>query len=297
VSSVRDRQRAAARAKLEREMAARAEAARRKRLLQARIGAGVAGAVVIALVVWIVVAATGGKKPSVSASSTPSACEWIPEVAPGQTPPAGVKEVGMPPTNVPRSGYQVLTFTTNLGVIKVEMDLAKAPCTSANLAYLATKKFYDNTSCHRLVESIFALQCGDPSGTGSGGASYRFADENLPTDKLPAYHEGDVAMANRSTPVTDGSQFFFIWKNSPLPGKYSLFGRVIQGLDIVKKVAAGGDDGASGQKGDGHPKTKITFKSVTVGPVTQQSAATPATPPASPSGPASPSAAVSSPAQ
>ena len=101
---------------------------------------------------------------------------------------------------MPRSGYQVFTFETNLGVIKVESDLSKTPCTAASIAYLASKGFYDNTSCHRLVPAIFALQCGDPAGTGAGGATYRFADENLPKDKLPAYHAGDVAMANQGQP-------------------------------------------------------------------------------------------------
>jgi len=282
-------------------MAARQEAARRKRLLQARVGAGVAGVVVLAAVVWIIAAATGGSQPTANPSSGPTACEWIPQlpeattspdtVSPGTaspgaaspTPalPEGIKDVGTPPTDVPRSGFQVLTFTTNLGVIKVEMDLSKTPCTAANLSYLASKKFYDGSSCHRLVPSIFALQCGDPSGTGSGGASYRFADENLPTGKLPAYHEGDVAMANTGQPGSNGSQFFFLWASSQLQADYSLFGRVIEGVDIVKKVGAGGDDGAfEAQAGGGHPKTKIVFKTVTAGPVTSESAAKNTTAPA-----------------
>jgi peptidyl-prolyl cis-trans isomerase B (cyclophilin B) len=285
VSSVRDRQRAAARARLVREMSARAETARRKRLLQARIGMGVAGVLVLAAVVWIVSAVAGGSsKPTAAstASPTPSTCEWVPQTING-TPPPEIKEVGTPPTDVPRAGYQVVTINTNLGVIKIEMNLAKAPCTSANIAYLTGKKYYDGSSCHRLVADIFALQCGDPSGTGSGGPTYRFAEENLPTNKLPAYHEGDVAMARSQQPGTNGSQFFFIWANSTLQGDYSLFGHVIAGLDIIKKVAAAGDDGAfaQGGAGGGHPKLKITFKSVTVGPVTPQSQVSPA--PAAPS--------------
>jgi peptidyl-prolyl cis-trans isomerase B (cyclophilin B) len=174
----------------------------------------------------------------------------------------------------------------------MEMDLSKTPCTAASIAYLANKKFYDNSSCHRLVQEIFALQCGDPSGTGSGGATYRFADENLPKDKLPAYHEGDVAMANTGQPGSNGSQFFFLWSNSTLQGDYSLFGRVIEGMDIVKKVAAGGDDGAFAQQaGGGHPKIKFTFKTVRAGPVTEFSVAP--TPTAEPSPAATPSASAS----
>jgi len=295
VSSERDnRQRAAARARLEREMAARAEAARRKRVLQARIGAGVAAVVVLGAVIWIIAAATGGG----SSTTTPTAnngCQWGDALAdlptpppdpsgsasasssasPGASPtrslPAGIKDVGTPPTTVARSGFQVLTFETNLGDIKIQMDLSKTPCTGASMAYLAGKSFYDNSTCHRLVAQIFALQCGDPSGTGSGGVTYQVADENLPTGKLPAYHAGDVAMANVGSPNTNGSQFFFIFDNSQLQGNYTLWGQVIQGLDIVKKVGAGGDDGAfegNGGAGGGHPKIALTFKKVTAGPVT-----------------------------
>jgi peptidyl-prolyl cis-trans isomerase B (cyclophilin B) len=301
VSSERDnRQRAAARARLEREMAARAEAARRKRVLQARVGAGVAAVVVLGAVIWIIAAAAGGT----SKTTTPTAnngCVWgdalagqpTPEpdpsnsasasasssasASPGASPtrslPAGIKDVGTPPTNPPRSGYQVLTFETNLGDIKIQMDLSKTPCTAASMAYLAGKGFYDNAPCHRLVEQIFALQCGDPSGTGSGGVTYQVADENLPTGKLPAYHAGDVAMANIGSANTNGSQFFFIYDNSQLQGNYTLWGQVIQGEDIVKKVGGGGNDGAfegNGQAGGGHPNIGLTFKKVTAGPVMTQ---------------------------
>jgi peptidyl-prolyl cis-trans isomerase B (cyclophilin B) len=248
---------------------------------------------VIAAVVWIVVAATGGTStPVANGSPTPSACEWVSQTAnfpiptPGATSslPPGIQEVGTPPTDVPRSGYQILTFDTNLGVVKVEMDLSKTPCTAASMAYLAGKGFYNNSSCHRLVDGIFALQCGDPSGTGSGGTTYAFADENLPVGKLPTYHGGDVAMANTGQPSSNGTQFFFLYDNSQLDAKYTLWGKVIEGYDIVKKVAAGGDDGAYAQQaGGGHPKIPFSFKTVTAGPVTQVSQVKPTTePPATP---------------
>jgi peptidyl-prolyl cis-trans isomerase B (cyclophilin B) len=270
-------------------MAARQDAARRKRLMQARIGAGVAGVVVIAAVVWIVVSATGGSSGNTAAagaSPTPSTCNYVdsvpagPSAEPGATPslPPGIKDVGKPSTDVPRSGFQTLTMNTNEGVIKVEMDLSKAPCSAGSMAYLASKGFYNNTSCHRLVDGIFALQCGDPSGTGSGGATYSFADENLPTGKMPPYHAGDVAMANTGQPVSNGSQFFFLYDTgSQLPANYSLWGHVIEGFNIVQKIAAAGNDGANGQ-GDGHPKLPLTFASITAGPITPQSVAPPTTP-------------------
>ena len=298
MSSVRDsKQRAAARAKLEREMAARRDAARRKRLMQARIGAGVAGVVVLAAVVWVIVAATGDSNPTANPSAAATSCTWhsdFPSPSPGvsQSPlPEGIKDVGLPPTDPPRSGFQVLTFDTNLGQVQVEMDLSKTPCTAASMAYLASKGYYDNSSCHRLVADIFALQCGDPSGTGSGGTTYRFDDENLPLNKLPAYHDGDVAMANTGQPGSNGTQFFFVYGNSQLQGNYSLWGRVIAGNDIVKKVAAAGDDQAYAQEaGGGHPLQEFKFNKVTAGPITEKSVASPApSPSASPSPAATPS--------
>jgi peptidyl-prolyl cis-trans isomerase B (cyclophilin B) len=322
VSSERDnRQRAAARARLEREMAARAETARRKRIMQARIGAGVAAAVVLGAVIWIVVAATGGGGtqaatgtvsctwtdpfPFETASASPSgsaSASAAPSGSPSASPtsnrvlPAGIRDIGTPPTTVPNSGYQVITFETNRGPIKMEMDLAKTPCTAASIQYLAQKGYYNNSDCHRLVQAIFALQCGDPSGTGSGGVTYTVVDENLPKDKLPAYHAGDVAMANTGQPDSNGTQFFFVYDKSQLQGNYSLFGTVVQGLDIIQAVAAGGDDGAfEADAGGGHPKEKLTLTNVTAGPITAvptptpASSASPASAP-SPSGSASPAA-------
>jgi peptidyl-prolyl cis-trans isomerase B (cyclophilin B) len=264
-------------------MAARAEAARRKRLLQARIGAGVAGVLVIAAVVWVTVALTGGDgKPSASSSSGPTTCEWIPTVDPSASPQPslgpGQKNVGTPPVTVPNTGYQTMTINTNLGLIKVEMDLSKTPCTAASFAHLAAAKFYNNSPCHRLVPTIFALQCGDPGGTGQGGPTYRYANENLPTGR-PAYHDGDMAMANADQPEqpsqgTNGSQFFFVYGRGDLPGNYTLFGRVIEGMDIVKQVTAAGF--VPGQSpGEGQPKKKLTITSITLAEPTAEPTPTP----------------------
>jgi peptidyl-prolyl cis-trans isomerase B (cyclophilin B) len=327
MSSARDnRQRAAARARLEREMAARLEAAaRRRRLVRTALGASAAGIVVIGAVIWIVTA-LGSSTPTTPVAA-PSGCTYVPaptnpaesptSAAPTSgapasaaaatlthTPTAAASASGsssatasaaLPDTNPPRSGYQIMTIGTNMGAIKIEMDLSKTPCTAASMAHLAKTGFYVHTatspykaSCHRLVTDIFALQCGDPTGTGSGGPGYQFGDENLPKDKLPAYHEGDVAMANGGA-NTNGSQFFFVYKTSQLPGNYSLWGHVVQGLDIVQKVAAGGDDqafSAQGGAGGGHPLTSLIFTSVEVGPVS-------ATPTPTPSPTPSPSRSVS----
>jgi peptidyl-prolyl cis-trans isomerase B (cyclophilin B) len=286
VSSVRDsRQRAAARARLEREMAARAEAARRKRLRQAQLGAVFGGVVVVLAVVWIVVAVSGDdSRPTANPSAGPAACTWVPAAEQGAPPPEGLQDVGTPPTEPPQQGFQVVTFNTNQGKITMEMDLSKTPCTAASMAHLIGRKFYDGTSCHRLVPSIFALQCGDPTGTGSGGATYKYADENLPLGKTPPYRGGDVAMANGG-PGTNGTQFFFIWDDAPgLQPNYTLFGKILSGLNLIRKVGAGGDDGAFEQEaGGGHPKVKMELKTVTIGPVTRESRVKPTSPaPATP---------------
>jgi len=284
VTSNRDRdRRAAARARLERDMAMRAEAARRRRRLQTIIASAAAGVVMVGAIVWIAVASSGDDdgKPGAGASASPGAsgaspagskssgCDYKPVADPSASPspqpaPPGAREVGKPSTDVPRTGKQIMTVTTNQGLVKVEMDLTKVPCTAASFAHLASKKFYDNTKCHRLVPGIGALQCGDPSGDGTGGPTYRFGDENLPVNRRPAYPAGVVAMAN-SGPDTNGSQFFFVYKDSDLQAQYTIIGRIVEGLDVVKKVAEAGHDGAyEPQPGGGKPKTEVVIQSLTV---------------------------------
>jgi peptidyl-prolyl cis-trans isomerase B (cyclophilin B) len=275
VTTNRDR-RAAARARLEREMAARAVAARRRRRIQALVGGGVAALLVAGAVVWIALA-TGDDKatPSAAASAAPSGspspagCVWRPLADPSASPapqplPSGAREVGTPPAGEPHAGRQTMTITTNQGVIKVDLDLAKVPCTAASFTHLASKRFFDNTRCHRLVPSIGALQCGDPAGDGTGGPTYRFADENLPVGQRPAYTRGLVAMAN-SGPDTNGSQFFFVYEDNSLQPQYTVIGRVTEGLEVIDKIAQGGHDGAyEPQPGGGKPKTEVVITSLTM---------------------------------
>src|SRR5258708_2583306 len=108
----------------------------------------------------------------------------------------------------------------------------KAPCTTYAFRFLAERLYYNLTHCHRLVtQRIFVLQCGDPTGTGSGGPGYSFNDENLTDATYPA---GTVAMANAG-PNTNGSQFFFTWKDTTLRPNYTPFGVVIKGMDVLEK--------------------------------------------------------------
>ncbi len=296
MSPTKDRQRAAARARLEREMAERAARASRRRRRGAIIGAAAGVVAILGVVIFLVATSGGGKKgtPAAtgSASAGPTSCTWKPAVNPSASPaqPANpnLKDVGTPPASgEPRSGTRDMTIATNLGTIVVRMDLAKAPCTAASFTYLASKHFYDNASCHRLVNNVGAdpqtgqakdfhvLQCGDPTGTGQGGPTYQFDNEYVPTDQRPAYPAGVVAMANGG-PNTNGSQFFIVFGDTILPGDYTIFGTVVQGLDVAQQVGAAGDDGAFAQEsGGGHPKKKITFTSVTVGPVEPSAAPVP----------------------
>jgi peptidyl-prolyl cis-trans isomerase B (cyclophilin B) len=149
----------------------------------------------------------------------------------------------------------IVRFYTNQGVITVKMLTSAAPCTTWSFRFLVSRGYFNGTHCHRLtVQGIFILQCGDPTGTGSGGPGYKFNDENLSGATYPA---GTVAMANAG-PNTNGSQFFFVWKDTTLAPQYTPFGTVIGGMDVLQKIAAAGDDSQNGP-GDGYPNLYTQF--------------------------------------
>jgi peptidyl-prolyl cis-trans isomerase B (cyclophilin B) len=135
---------------------------------------------------------------------------------------------------------------------------SRAPCTVNSFVYLASKNYFSNTRCHRLTTSgIYVLQCGDPTGTGTGGPGYRFSDENLTGATYPA---NTVAMAN-SGPNTNGSQFFLVYKNTTLQPNYTPFGTIVAGLSVIQKVAAAGTTNGTG---DGQPKEKVVIERVII---------------------------------
>ena len=125
---------------------------------------------------------------------------------------------------LPTQTAQVTTvsaiLTTNKGVIKVNLFAAETPKTVANFVALAQKGFYTNTHFHRVIRD-FMVQGGDPTGTGTGGPGYKFADESITRE----YLRGTLAMAN-SGPNTNGSQFFIIHQDYPLPKNYVIFGMI-----------------------------------------------------------------------
>lgn len=129
---------------------------------------------------------------------------------------------------------------TNLGTIKFELLEQDAPKTTENFRLLAEKNFYDGVIFHRVIEG-FMIQGGDPTGTGRGGQSAwggRFDDEIDRSSTLyqGGYSKGTVAMANAG-PNTNGSQFFIMHVDYGLPPSYSKFGKVVEGQDVVDKIA------------------------------------------------------------
>jgi peptidyl-prolyl cis-trans isomerase B (cyclophilin B) len=155
--------------------------------------------------------------------------------------------------------YNVVFHTTQ-GDITVRALTSAAPCTTYSFRFLIEHGFYNGTHCHRLTtQRIYVLQCGDPTGTGSGAPGYSFNDENLAGATYPA---GTVAMANAG-PNTNGSQFFFTWKDTTLRPNYTPFGVVISGLDVLQRIAAAGDDEQNGP-GDGYPNLYVAFHDVHV---------------------------------
>jgi cyclophilin family peptidyl-prolyl cis-trans isomerase len=170
-----------------------------------------------------------------------------------------VKSVGTPPVRVPDAQPTKATIKTDLGTLELKLDSAAAPCTVNSLAFLVNKGFYDGTSCHRLTTNpgLKVLQCGDPSGTGSGGPSYVFANENT---SGVSYSRGTVAMANAG-PDTNGSQFFILYEDAPdLPSSYPVFGQITAGMDIVDQIAK---KGVKGGGDDGQPNQKVTITQFT----------------------------------
>ncbi|CAB4681647.1 MAG: peptidylprolyl isomerase [Actinobacteria bacterium] len=180
-----------------------------------------------------------------------------------QTKAVGHREIKMAIPKLQRfNKNKVITLTTNCGDIVIETFAKRAPLTISMLTGLVSAKFYDQSICHRMINSQTAalLQCGDPTDSGYGGPAFQFDDENLPKPIINNYPVGTVAMAN-SGPNTNGSQFFIMAENTTLDPNYTVWGRVTKGLEIVKAVVATGTiDGGE----VGRPKVKIAIEKATV---------------------------------
>ncbi|GAA4420980.1 peptidylprolyl isomerase [Actinokineospora soli] len=194
--------------------------------------------------------------PPPTTTSASSSCDYRSD---GQEP---ARDVDMPSgTDAPKT----VTLATDHGDIPMAMS-ADTPCTTASIAHLAKSGFYDDTPCHRLTkaDSLSVLQCGDPSGTGTGGPGYTLPDEN-PTDLKPAgqgdyvvYPRGTVAMANTGAPHSGGSQFFLVYADSVLPPTYAVFATVDdEGLAVLDKITKAGVQGGGS---DGAPATPVKIQ-------------------------------------
>jgi len=194
-----------------------------------------------------------------TAASSPTADAAGPSCSyPADGSPA--RQVDPPPAHPTVTGTLPATISTSAGDISMTLDARATPCTVGSFVSLARQGYFDGTSCHRLTtQGIYVLQCGDPTGTGAGGPGYSFPDE---LSRHARYRAGTVAMANAG-PDTNGSQFFLVYGDSPLPPAYTVFGAMDPaGLKVVKAIGAKGTaDGG----GDGAPKEKVTISSVKTG--------------------------------
>lgn len=274
-----ERQRKLARERHERRLAREAQRQANARKMAKIVGSSLAIVVIGAVVVVGVLALTHNKSttnplskpittpavtPSATPTPTPSAspvaepahsCTYIP------SPPA-VRKVGYPPAKPDYKASYQATINTNRGAIVIDLLNSEATCTVNSFVYLAEKGFYNNTPCPRLVTAgIYVLQCGDPSGSGTGGPGYAFASENLTG---ATYTAGTMAMANSGTPNSNGSQFFFVFKNTPLPPSYTPFGKIVTGLNILRQIAKQGIVPPMNPAGGGHPKHEVTIQTVTI---------------------------------
>lgn len=292
-----EQRRANAKRKLERQLERRAENERKRRLYTI-IGSAVAAVVVIGAVAATIVltnrdSGDGGSSASTATSAQPteSSPSDVPPPAEAGVLPAFVAPEGLgsdcqypasaeeaskantPPRTgqVPTEPAQVsASMATNQGNIGLLLDNGKSPCTVNSFASLAQQGYFNDTPCHRLTtsESLGVLQCGDPTGQGTGGPGYQFANEYPTSQYQPddpklsepvLYPRGTLAMANAG-PGTNGSQFFLVYQDSQLPPLYTVFGTIDEtGLATLDKIAA---EGVEGGGPDGPPQLETTVKSI-----------------------------------
>ncbi|MFN6542341.1 peptidylprolyl isomerase [Mycolicibacterium nivoides] len=284
-----EQRREAAKRKLEEQLERRAAQERKRRIVT--IAGSVAAAIVVigAVVATFVFTSKDSGSTTASADTTtatsgapaqPAANGQLPAFVAAadlgancQYPAAGAASK---PTTPPRTGKVPtdpatvsVSMVTTQGNIGLQLDNAKAPCTVNSFASLAGQNYFNDTPCHRLTSGgLSVLQCGDPTGQGTGGPGYQFANE-YPTNQYqpdnPAlqqpvlYPRGTVAMANAG-PNTNGSQFFLVYQDSQLPPGYTVFGKIDDtGLATLDKIAAAG---VAGGGPDGKPALDVELKSV-----------------------------------
>lgn len=218
----------------------------------------------IGIIIFVIALGVGGffavnRKPvDILSDNLAEAPVPVSELLPANQVSAINKEPEKKETTALKNNMHIVTIDTDFGEIKFETFDKDAPKTVNNFITLAEKGFYNGLIFHRVVKG-FVIQGGDPNGNGTGGPGYKFEDEldpNSEAGKL-GYKKGVVAMAN-SGPNTNGSQFFITLADVPLPYKYTIFGKVIKGIDVVDKI--GMVETGQGDK----PVQPVFMKKVTV---------------------------------
>ncbi|MEY9989907.1 peptidyl-prolyl cis-trans isomerase B (cyclophilin B) [Streptomyces sp. V4I8] len=248
----------------------RRTSARRKARMRNSVIASVLGVVVIgslALYTTGVLKGDDDSKENAGAEVTPSATSKAPD--PCEKPAEGKVETATwkkePALTIDKSAKYTMKLATTCGDIDIALKASAAPHTVNSFDFLAGKGYFDHSKCHRLTtNNIYVLQCGDPTGTGTGGPGYNIPDENLKDKSLKnnIYPAGTIAMANTGQKNSGGSQFFLVYQDSQLPPSYTPFGTVSEsGMKVLKKIA---DAGESTGQGDGAPNATVVINKATV---------------------------------
>jgi Peptidyl-prolyl cis-trans isomerase (rotamase) - cyclophilin family len=279
--------REAAKRKLTNQQQRRAERARRRQ----RVAIITSAAVVVLVVVGVVLLSTGvgGKDHSTNSATPtadPAAAATTPQSIPTEAAPLPVRPTPLPAsvscaypadgqaakpvqppagTDISAQGAVTVNLQTSAGAIPLTLDRALAPCTVNSFVNLARQGYFDNSTCHRLTTDpgLQVLQCGDPTGSGTGGPGYTIPDEVFPG---LTYGRGILAMANTGRPNTGGSQFFMVYGDGQLPPQYTAFGSIgPEGLPVVDEIARRGHDGSfDPSPGGGKPVQPVTIEKAVV---------------------------------
>jgi peptidyl-prolyl cis-trans isomerase B (cyclophilin B) len=253
VATKRERQRQLARDAYQRRQQRHARRARRARQWWI-------SSVSVVLVIGVGIGAAllaGAFTPAKSAAASATTCVYT---------KSGVaaRKVSLPPKTPDTSATYTAAIKTNRGTVDINLLNSQAPCTVNSFVSLADQGFFNNTPCPRLTTTgFYVLQCGDPTGNGSGNPGYEFGGENLTGATYPA---GTVAMAHGNAPNSNGSQFFLVYENTPpgtLAASYTPFGTITSGLGVLKAIAAKGDNN-SNPAGGGNPNESVQIERVTI---------------------------------
>ncbi|MDL5200418.1 peptidylprolyl isomerase [Streptomyces sp. ALI-76-A] len=252
----------------------RRTAARRKARMRNSVIASVLGVILVGSLALYTTGTLKGDDDKANAGSETSPSAEAPSKAPDpcEKPAAGKVKTATwkkePAMTIDKSAAYSMRLATTCGEIDIALKTSAAPHTVNSFSFLAGKGFFDHTKCHRLTtEGIYVLQCGDPTGSGSGGPGYTIPDENLKDKSLKSniYPAGTVAMANTGQKNTGGSQFFLVYQDSQLPPSYTPFGTVSEsGMKVLKKIAGAGAQAADPTTGNTAPNATVVINKATV---------------------------------